>query len=74
MGMDKHTQRSVAAKAGCTDTFLCKVLEGVRRPSWKMAKRLAEATGTDPVLWLEGDPSSIRIATKLEKRGESAET
>ncbi len=56
------TQTKLAKKVGVTQQFISKILRGKSRPSWPTAKRLAEATGTDPVLWLEGTPEEIKQA------------
>lgn len=56
------TQIEIANKAQISQQFVSKILSGVRRPSWPTAKKLAGATGTSPVLWLEGTPDEIRRA------------
>lgn len=56
------TQTEITNKAGIGQQFVSKILAGLRRPSWKTAKKLAEATGTNPVLWLEGTPEEIKQA------------
>ena len=56
------TQIKIAKKAQITQGHLSKILNGKRSPSWKLAKKLAEVTGTDPVLWLEGSSQERRAA------------
>ena len=57
-------QVEIANKANISTPFLSQIIGGSRRPSWTMAKKLAEATGTDPVLWMEGNPDQLREAIK----------
>jgi len=56
----KITQNDIAEQAGVTPSFLSRLLAGERRPNWQTAKRLAAATGTDPVLWLEAEAAELR--------------
>ena len=58
--MDTNNQAQIARKAGITPSFLSYVLSGQRTPSWETAQRLAEATGTDPLLWISGVPEARR--------------
>ncbi|MDO9109706.1 MAG: helix-turn-helix transcriptional regulator [Desulfatirhabdiaceae bacterium] len=60
-----HTNQ-IAKRAGMSLSGLSNVLAGRRRPSWSTAKRLAAATDTDPVLWLEGSPNEIKKAISQE--------
>jgi transcriptional regulator with XRE-family HTH domain len=61
--MKKKTQRILAQKAMISEPFLSLIVNGERRPSWKVAKRLAAVTKTKPELWLEGEPEHMqRIA------------
>lgn len=57
-------QTELKTKVGISDSFLSMILDGSRRPSWRVAKRLAEATGTDPALWMEGDPLKLKLIVK----------
>jgi len=52
-------QKQIAEKAGITPAFLNAIIKQGARPAWKTAKRLADATGTDPILWMEGSPQQI---------------
>lgn len=58
----KINQTQIAEKSGLHVSTVSNILTGCRRPSWKNAKRLAEATNTDPVVWLEGSPDEIKNA------------
>lgn len=60
--MEKILQKDIAAEADVSPGFFSLILTGNRRPSWKVAKRLAQVTGTNPELWLEGEPEAIRKA------------
>lgn len=55
---------STAKKLGISISFLCQILQGDRRPSWKMAKYLASKTKTKPELWMDGEPSLIETILK----------
>lgn len=54
----------IAEKANITQGALSNILSGRRRPSWSVAKRLAQVTNTTPYLWLEGAPDEIRSVLK----------
>ena len=58
----KFKQKYLASKVGLSESHISQILGGTRRPSWKKAKKLAEATGTTPELWLDGKPAEIRRA------------
>lgn len=62
--MIKTTQKHIAKMARVSAPFISQVLTGKKRPSWKKAKELADATGTDPVVWMEGTPDEIRAAIR----------
>lgn len=65
------TQTEIAIASGVTQQFVSRILMGLSRPSWPVAKRLAEATGTDPVTWIEGTAEEIKAAvTKKDKNDE----
>ncbi|MDX9788865.1 MAG: helix-turn-helix domain-containing protein [Desulfobacterales bacterium] len=56
-------QINIAKETGLHPSTLSNVINGRRRPSWKLAKRLCQAVpGTTPELWLEGAPEQIRAA------------
>jgi transcriptional regulator with XRE-family HTH domain len=54
-------QKEIAAKAHVSHQMLSNILTGRRRPSWSTAKKIAEATGSDPVDWMESPPETLRI-------------
>jgi len=58
----KIHQTNIAHKAGVSPCFISMCLSGKKRPSWRTAKKIALATQTDPVVWLEGSPDEIRSA------------
>lgn len=60
-------QVEIAKKVNVTQGHLSKVLNKVVRPSWDLAKRLADATNTDPILWMEGDLEQMRSALTQNK-------
>jgi transcriptional regulator with XRE-family HTH domain len=66
--MKKINYSKIAKQAGISRQFLCNILAQRKRPAWEKAKRLAEVTHTDPILWLEGTPDEIKraIASKAE--------
>jgi transcriptional regulator with XRE-family HTH domain len=57
-------QTDLAKKVGVSQTKISFIVNGVRRPSWPEARRLARATGTSPLLWLEGRPEQIKGVLK----------
>lgn len=67
----KLTQKQLAAKVGVTQQMISRILTGVANPSWELAKRLGAATGTNPVLWLEGTAEQKRKALSLVSGHES---
>jgi|GEM_PF-2794668 len=56
------TKKAIAEKAGISAAFLTELTSGKKRPSWPTAKNLAAATGTSPVLWMDGGPGDIQNA------------
>ena len=63
----KINYTNIAEMADVSKQALSNILNGRRRPSWGAAKRLAFATKTNPVLWLEGTPVEIKKAIDLFK-------
>jgi transcriptional regulator with XRE-family HTH domain len=64
--MGNISQTEIIKRCGIHQSTLSNILTGRRRPSWSTAKRLAAATDTDPVLWLEGSPNEIKKAISQE--------
>lgn len=63
-------QTQLAEKIGISQPYLNLIINGRKKPQWDTAKAIATATGTEPVLWLDGSIADRRSA--IEKmRGES---
>jgi len=65
----------LAFATGLSVSFISQIVNRKRSPSWETAKRLAQATGTEPVLWLEGSAGEVEAALaffKARKRSHSA--
>ena len=62
------TQREIAKAAGVHESLVCLILKGKRMPTWTVAKRLAAATGTDPVWWADGIIEKIKPVFKHKRR------
>jgi len=58
------TQEEIAKRVKITQPYLSMILSGERRPSWDIAKAIAELTKTEISLWMEGDQKSKRAAIK----------
>jgi len=56
------TITKLARQIGISQGFLSNICLGRRRPHYKVAKKIAAVTQTDPVLWLEGTPEEIKNA------------
>lgn len=55
-------QQEIAKKANTSQGYISELISTKKRPSWKIAKALAEATNTTPELWLEGSTEEIKEA------------
>jgi transcriptional regulator with XRE-family HTH domain len=55
----KGSQTQLAAIVGVTPAAISRFKSGQIRPSYAVAKRLAEATGSTVGLWMEGTPKEI---------------
>ena len=60
-------QNELATLSGMSEATISKILSGKRRPSWNVAKKLAQATGTNETLWMEGTPEEKAAALKNSK-------
>jgi len=63
--MEKFTKinkSKIAVKAGISKAMVCQIFSGKKRAGWRSAKKLAEITQTDPIIWLEGTPDEIKQA------------
>lgn len=67
--MKRGFQKKLAKKLNISGAYLSTLINCKKRPNWPMAKKLAAATNTDPVIWLEGTPEQIKAAVS----GESVE-
>jgi transcriptional regulator with XRE-family HTH domain len=67
--MSKLKQKHIAEEAEISGAFLSQLVNGVRRPSWHTAKKLAIITSTKPELWLDGNPEDIRSAVFNQNSG-----
>ncbi|AQU99749.1 helix-turn-helix domain-containing protein [Desulfococcus multivorans] len=65
-------QIEIAKIMGVHESFVSRIFSAQKRPSWRRAKQLAEITGTDPVLWLEGSADEIRAALSKTSTGANA--
>lgn len=57
-------QIEAAQKAGITQGFLSLILNGKRQMPWRIAKKLAEITGTEPAFWFEATEDAKREALR----------
>lgn len=58
--MKKIFQIEIVKEAGIAQSTLSNILNGRRRPSWGIAKRLASVTGSTPDIWMEGQTDVLR--------------
>lgn len=70
--MKKILQKDLALKIGISDAYLSQILHGHRHVSAATAKKLAEVTGTSPLLWLYGSLDEIKSAiTQFQEGGDN---
>ncbi|MFC1895064.1 hypothetical protein ACFL0Q_00155 [Thermodesulfobacteriota bacterium] len=72
-GLQYGWQSAVSRAVGISRCHFSLILSAKRRPSWRIACRLAEMTGTTVALWMEGAPKQIPAGVgdglrRLEKR------
>ena len=60
--MKKFTQTFIAQQIGVSSVYVNYLVNCKKRPNWQTAKKLAEVTKTNPILWLEGTPTQIKQA------------
>jgi transcriptional regulator with XRE-family HTH domain len=67
---EKITQQFIAKTLNISSGFISEILSGKKRPSWSVAKRLAEVTRSTPAEWMEAPPETLRqiISNMTEKR------
>jgi transcriptional regulator with XRE-family HTH domain len=63
------TQRELAQAIGCREQYLCDMLNGRKRPTVPMLRRMAQATGlsADMLLGLAPEPDWLRVAQAAER-------
>jgi transcriptional regulator with XRE-family HTH domain len=64
--MKKRKMKDLAAAADITPQWLAEVVSGRSRPSWDLALKLAEATETTPVLWMQASERRAEISAAVE--------
>lgn len=68
--MKRMNQQQLGYATGLSQGYISKIISGAHiLDSWSTAKKLASATNTNPVLWLEGSSDEIKAALK---QGEQA--
>lgn len=67
MIMEIITQKALASTIGISGAYLSQLIHGHRNVSAVVAKRLADATGTHPMLWLYGTTDDKRNAVGLTR-------
>lgn len=56
------TITAIAAEVKMSQPGLSNIINRKRKPSWPLAKVIAEVTGTTPELWLDGSKKEIKAA------------
>ncbi len=60
--MKKRTRAEIAATAGMSPSHLSNILNGLTRPSWDNAKKLAAIIDVDPETFMERDITQMNLA------------
>ncbi len=69
----RGTQAKLVKATGKSSGYISEIINRKKRPSWDLAKKLAEATGTSPVLWMEGTTADIKAAiAELDENTQAA--
>jgi transcriptional regulator with XRE-family HTH domain len=69
--MKEMSQQQLASATGLSQGYISKIMSGAHiLDSWRTAKKLASATNTDPVVWLEGSPDKIKAARQQGAQAE----
>jgi plasmid maintenance system antidote protein VapI len=69
MKLKRGIQKQIRERTGFGASYVSDVCNGnIRITSWPTAKKFAAATGTHPLLWLEGTICDIQTAISLPKR------
>ena len=60
-------QADIAQKINVSQQYISLILSGKRRPSWDLAKALAEIfPETDPSFWMDADPATMAAIIKKD--------
>lgn len=59
---DDMNQTVFANEVAISQQYVSKIINGIRRPCWEKAKKIAHLTETSPELWMEGDAKSKKAA------------
>lgn len=70
--MMKRTQKQIAAESRISAPYLSQSSTGKRVATYRVAKRIAELIGCDPIVFLEGTPEDIRAALSKTSIGANA--
>jgi len=62
--MKRGLQTKLARKTGLSDAYISQLLNGYRTVSANAAQRLADATNSNPLVWLYGTSDEKRNAIK----------
>lgn len=66
--MKSRKQKNIAEKLSVTESYISQLVNTKKRPNWPTAKKLAQVTKPDPILWLEGSPEEIKQALSNPKK------
>jgi len=66
--MGKIRSFQIAKKSNISAGFLSEIINGKKRPSYRIAKKIAIVVGISPILLLEGTPKQIRAAFERFKK------
>lgn len=70
MEMKRGFVNELARQAGISHSHVSNILSGRKSPRYQVAARLAMATGTDPIVWMAGEP--YRIIEAIQQAEEKA--
>ena len=58
------TQTEISKKLNISQQYVSMIISGKRRPSWDIAKKFAELTGTTASFWMEAKPDVMKDIIK----------
>lgn len=70
------TQKELASEMGVDPSYFNQILNGHRQASWRLAKKIAIYTNTEPSIWQDDDLKNIGLRKfavlkmQIVKRGE----